>query len=146
LANYYFDSANASYAGRVGSYVVELIAKDSNGLTTSFKPTIQVNAPANTAPTFSSPSLAGSVLLGGKVYFGGSVQDDVQITEIKMLVNNIVAFTEVVNAPSRNLANYYFDSANASYAGRVGSYVVELIAKDSNGLTTSFKPTIQVNR
>jgi hypothetical protein len=44
------------------------------------------------------------------------------------------------------LANYYFDSANASYAGRVGSYVVELIAKDSNGLTTSFKPTIQVNR
>jgi hypothetical protein len=101
---------------------------------------------ANAAPTFSSPSLAGSVLLGGKVYFGGSVQDDVQITEIKMLVNNIVAFTEVVNAPSRNLANYYFDSANASYAGRVGSYVVELIAKDSNGLTTSFKPTIQVNR
>ena len=147
LTGYFFDSANATYAGVAGNYTVVLSAKDTAGLTASKTFAVAVNIP----PSVSGALLASSAKYPAKVYLSGAAKDDIGLVAITMKVtgpkgSNLTAFSDTaVTGTSKALTGYFFDSANTTYAGVAGSYTVVLSAKDTAGLTASKTFTVAVN-
>ncbi len=139
LAAYSFDSADARYAGIAGTYTVVLSATDNAGLVGSKTFKVTVNLP----PSLADVTLPTWVPNPDKIAFFGSATDDVALKAITATVSgprgkNLPLFNDTkVTAASKSLAAYSFDSADTTYAGKVGTYTIELSATDSSGLTVS---------
>jgi len=101
-------------------------------------------------PSFQSASLQSSVTIPTQIKFSGIATDDIGLQDITMKVSgprgsDITAFTQSLNGvTSKNLNEYYFDSAHSTYANQAGSYTVTLIIKDTNNQTKSQGFTVSV--
>jgi PKD repeat protein len=156
LSNYFFDSNRAAYSGVAGTYTVKLTVTDTNNQSTTTAPfTVVVGNAVNSNPTFSNAAINSAVKMPQRISFSGTANDDTGIKSVQMIVNGpkglSTVFTDskfTAGTKSKDLAAYYFDSTNSSYAGVAGAYSVKLKVTDVSGNVTessAFPVTVSAN-
>ncbi|MDF1553743.1 MAG: PKD domain-containing protein [Deferrisomatales bacterium] len=128
-----------------GTYTVTLVVTGPGGSDTFIDlGGVWVSPSFDDPPFFATePALAGWVTIPGTQPFSGTVDDDVGLASVSMIVSGpvgsgIVAFTDAsVSGTTWDLSAYVFDSADPVYAGVMGRYEVELVVTDTSAQTAS---------